>query len=157
MRPPWWMEGVAFSCQANCGKCCDEPGGIVYLSITDAERISKHHGMEVQEWLERDCRQTLDGRYVLKSREVDDVCIYLDQNKQCTIYTVRPQQCAAFPWWSENLATDRAWREVKETCPGLTADDALIIDGEAIRIHVFADRESTKGFRSWPPWNRKVR
>jgi Fe-S-cluster containining protein len=113
--------------------------------------------MEVEEWLERDCRQTLDGRYVLKSREIDDVCIYLDQNKQCTIYTVRPQQCAAFPWWSENLATDRAWREVKETCPGLTADDALIIDGEAIRIHVFADRESTKGFRSWPPWNKKVR
>ncbi|MDA8546737.1 YkgJ family cysteine cluster protein [Candidatus Poseidoniaceae archaeon] len=155
MRPPWWMEGVAFSCQANCGKCCDEPGGIVYLSITDAERISKHHKMEVEDWLERDCRQTLDGRYVLKSRPVDDVCIYLDGNKQCTIYTVRPQQCAAFPWWGENLATDRAWKEVKETCPGLTADDALVIDGESIRIHVFADRESTKGFRSWPPWNRK--
>lgn len=154
MRGPWWMKGVEFSCQEGCGRCCDEPGGIVYLSPRDAERISQSHEMNVEDWLERDCRLTLDGRYVLKSRPVDDVCIYLDENKQCSIYSVRPQQCAAFPWWGENLATERAWKKVKEECPGLTAEDAIVIDGETIRIHVFADRESTKGFRSWPAWNR---
>tara|TARA_B100001093_G_scaffold424111_1_gene417203 strand:+ start:782 stop:1249 length:468 start_codon:yes stop_codon:yes gene_type:complete len=154
MRGPWWMKGVEFSCQEGCGRCCDEPGGIVYLSPRDAERISQSHEMNVEDWLERDCRQTLDGRYVLKSRPVDDVCIYLDENKQCSIYSVRPQQCAAFPWWGENLATERAWKKVKEECPGLTAEDAIVIDGETIRIQVFADRESTKGFRSWPAWNR---
>lgn len=148
------MKGVEFSCQEGCGRCCDEPGGIVYLSPRDAERISQSHEMNVEDWLERDCRLTLDGRYVLKSRPVDDVCIYLDENKQCSIYSVRPQQCAAFPWWGENLATERAWKKVKEECPGLTAEDAIVIDGETIRIHVFADRESTKGFRSWPAWNR---
>ena len=154
MRGPWWMKGVKFSCQEGCGRCCDEPGGIVYLSPRDAERISQSHEMNVEDWLERDCRKTLDGRYVLKSRPVDDVCIYLDENKQCSIYSVRPQQCAAFPWWGENLATERAWKKVKEECPGLTAEDAIVIDGETIRIQVFADRESTKGFRSWPAWNR---
>ena len=148
------MKGVKFSCQEGCGRCCDEPGGIVYLSPRDAERISQSHEMNVEDWLERDCRKTLDGRYVLKSRPVDDVCIYLDENKQCSIYSERPQQCAAFPWWGENLATERAWKKVKEECPGLTAEDAIVIDGETIRIHVFADRESTKGFRSWPAWNR---
>ena len=154
MRGPWWMKGVEFSCQEGCGRCCDEPGGIVYLSPRDAERISQSHEMNVEDWLERDCRKTLDGRYVLKSRPVDEVCIYLDENKQCSIYSVRPQQCAAFPWWGENLATERAWKKVKEECPGLTAEDAIVIDGETIRIQVFADRESTKGFRSWPAWNR---
>ena len=154
MRGPWWMKGVKFSCQEGCGRCCDEPGGIVYLSPRDAERISQSHEMNVEDWLERDCRKTLDGRYVLKSRPVDDVCIYLDENKQCSIYSERPQQCAAFPWWGENLATERAWKKVKEECPGLTAEDAIIIDGETIRIHGFADRESTKGFRSWPAGNR---
>ncbi len=72
------MGGVPFSCQPNCGRCCDEPGGIVYLSTRDAERISAHHGLEVDVWLERDCRQTLDGRDVLKSRASDEVCIFLD-------------------------------------------------------------------------------
>ena len=155
MKAAWWMGGVPFACQPNCGRCCDQPGGIVYLSIRDAERIASHHEMEMEAWLERDCRKTLDGRYVLQSRPSDDVCIFLDGEKRCSIYEVRPQQCAAFPWWSENLATERSWKEVKEECPGLTAEDAIVIDGEAIRIHVFADRESTKGFRNWPPLNRR--
>ncbi len=147
---PWWMDGVPFMCQANCGKCCDEPGGIVYLSEKDAKRISAHHNMDLKSWLQRDCKQTLDGRYILQSRDVDDICIYLDENKQCTIYNVRPQQCAAFPWWGENLATQRAWNRVVEECPGLTAEDAIMVDGNLIRIQVFSDRESSRGFRQLP-------
>jgi len=150
MKSPWWMKGVPFSCQPECGKCCDEPGGIVFLSTNDAQRIAKHFDMEVSDWLERDCRKTLDGRYILNSRKSDDVCIYLDDSKQCDIYQVRPQQCAAFPWWSENLSTQRAWKEVKKTCPGLTSEDAIVVDGNTIRIQIFSDRQATKGFRSWP-------
>tara|TARA_B100000767_G_scaffold45689_1_gene40189 strand:+ start:569 stop:1033 length:465 start_codon:yes stop_codon:yes gene_type:complete len=150
MKSPWWMKGVPFSCQPECGKCCDEPGGIVFLSINDAQRIANHFDMEVSDWLERDCTQTLDGRYILNSRETDGICIYLDGLKQCEIYQVRPQQCAAFPWWSENLSSQRAWNEVKKSCPGLTSDDAIVIDGNTIRIQIFSDRQSTKGFRSWP-------
>ncbi len=149
MRRPWWMSGVNFSCQTGCGKCCDEPGGIVYLSRHDAERIAASMSLSVVDWLARDCQQTLDGRYILKSREKDGICIYLNDNKTCNIYQNRPQQCAAYPWWSENLATDRSWQQTKRECPGLTAEDAILIDGNTIKIHVLADRQSTKGFREW--------
>ena len=155
MKPPWWMSGVKFSCQSGCGKCCDQPGGIVYLSIKDAERISNHSGLSVDDWLERDARKTYDGRFVLKSREDDGICIHLDENQQCSIYEVRPQQCKAFPWWGENLASDRSWSHVKELCPGIDAEDALVVEGNIIRLHVFSDRESTKGFREWPPQARE--
>ena len=47
------MSGV-LSCQPNCGKCCDEPGGIVYLRPQDAEMLANHHGMEVVDWLKRE-------------------------------------------------------------------------------------------------------
>ena len=149
MRHPWWMNGVKFSCQTSCGKCCDEPGGIVYLSTHDAKRISASMGLKVEDWLERDCQRTLDGRYILKSRESDGICIYLSEEKTCNIYHNRPQQCAAYPWWAENLATERSWQQTKQECPGLTAEDAIIIDGNTIKIHVLADRQSTKGFRDW--------
>ena len=155
MKPPWWMSGVKFSCQSGCGKCCDQPGGSVYLSIKDAERISNHSGLSVDDWLERDARKTYDGRFVLKSREDDGICIHLDENQQCSIYEVRPQQCKAFPWWGENLASDRSWSQVKELCPGIDAEDALVVEGNIIRLHVFSDRESTKGFREWPPQARE--
>jgi len=150
------MEGVAFRCQPNCGRCCDQPGGIVYLSPDDAERLAGHAGLDVEAWLERDTRKTFDGRYVLKSREEDGVCIHLNEQKQCSIYEVRPQQCKAFPWWGENLATPAAWGTTKTACPGIDAKDAIVVDGQTIRLHVFADRTSTKGFRTWPVEKRRL-
>lgn len=156
MRAPWWMEGVAFQCQPDCGRCCDQPGGIVYLSVDDAERLAEHAGLDVEAWLSRDTRTTYDGRFVLKSREEDGVCIHLNDRKQCSIYEVRPQQCRAFPWWGENLVTSAAWNTTKASCPGIDAEDAIVVDGQTIRLHVFADRTSTKGFREWPPSKRRA-
>ena len=69
------------------------------------------------------------------------------RKKQCSIYQVRPQQCKAFPWWAENLRSKRSWKQVKATCPGLTAEDAILISGDEIRLHVHADRQSTQGFQ----------
>ena len=149
MTDAWWADGVSFQCQPDCGRCCDQPGGIVYLAPTDAEKLAEHAGMDVEAWLRRDCTKTLDGRYILRSRQGDGICIYLNEKKQCNVYQVRPQQCKAFPWWSENLRSKRSWNKVKESCPGLTADDAIIISGEEIRLHVQADRQSTSGFRIW--------
>jgi Fe-S-cluster containining protein len=113
--------------------------------------------LSVEDWLERDTRRTYDGRYVLKSREEDGVCIHLNDRQQCTVYEVRPAQCRAFPWWGENLATLSAWKSVKSTCPGIDAEDALLIDGQTIRLNIFADRTSTKGFRTWPPSDYRLK
>ena len=155
MRGPWWKNGVHFSCQPNCGKCCDEPGGIVYLSPDDATRLAAHAELDVEAWPERDTRQTYDGRYGLKSREEDGICIHLNAQQQCNIYEVRPQQFRAFPWWGENMATPSSWASVKRNCPGIDAEDAILVDGQTIRLNIFADRTSTKGFRTWPPTKRR--
>ena len=42
MTDAWWANGVHFQCQPDCGRCCDEPGGIVYLAPTDGEDIRLH-------------------------------------------------------------------------------------------------------------------
>ena len=151
MRGPWWKNGVHFSSQPNCGKCCDQPGGIVYVSADDATRLAAHADLDVHAWLERDTRQTYDGRYVLKSREEDGICIHLNAQQQCNVYDVRPQQCRAFPWWGENMVSASSWASVKRSCPGIDAEDAILVDGQTIRLNIFADRTSTKGFRTWPP------
>ena len=149
MKPPWWMEGVVFQCQPNCGRCCDEPGGIVYLTKDDAKRLAEHHAIEVKEWLERDCQTTLDGRFILDSDAETDICIYLDSDKKCTVYEARPDQCRAYPWWIENLASKRTWNRTMDECPGIGAEDAFVIEGEVIRMHVMADRNASRGFRRW--------
>ncbi|MDP6870251.1 MAG: YkgJ family cysteine cluster protein [Candidatus Poseidoniaceae archaeon] len=154
MSKAWWMNGVPFSCQTDCGKCCDEPGGIVYLHPTDAKKMASHLGLTVEDWLERDCRQTLDGRYILKSDPITEVCIYLDANKKCVNYQARPTQCRSYPFWGENLRSVRSWSNTVEECPGLSSEDALIIDGESIKMRIIKDRDATRGFRQWPPYQR---
>jgi len=149
MKGPWWSEGIPFACQPDCGKCCDEPGGIVYLSIADAERLAQYHDLDLKEWLFRDCTTTLDGRFILNSRPEDEICIYLDQEKKCSVYDARPNQCRAFPWWQENLRSDRTWKETCTQCPGL-AVESPIVSGEEISFHVQRDRESARGFRRIP-------
>ena len=150
MNRPWWMDGVPFACQADCGRCCDEPGGIVYLRPEDAQKLANHHNLGVKDWLERDCRQTLDGRYILNSDQYTDVCIYLDENKKCTVYQSRPAQCKSYPFWAENVRSDRSWKRTVKECPGLGAEDMIIIDGNTIRTKIIEDRDATRGFREWP-------
>ncbi|MBA4694906.1 MAG: YkgJ family cysteine cluster protein [Candidatus Poseidoniales archaeon] len=154
MTRPWWMDGVPFQCQPDCGKCCDEPGGIVYLRPDDARIMASHHQMGVQEWLDRDCRQTIDGRWILKSDPITDICIYLDENKKCTVYQARPAQCKSFPFWAENVRSERSWKRTVSECPGLDSEDAIIIDGNTIRMKIIDDRDAMRGFREWPVKSR---
>ena len=50
-------------------------------------------------------------------------CIFLE-DKLCSIYKVRPVQCATYPWWPE-LMDPAAWQqEGKEVCEGFDHEDA---------------------------------
>lgn len=143
----WWSKGVHFKCQTQCGKCCDQPGGVVFLTKNDAQRIANHFELSFDEFLKTHCTASMNGRTVLRSNQNTGVCVFLTNEKQCSIYEVRPQQCKAFPWWAENLRSHRQWEETKASCPGIDAEDALFIDGKTIRMHVLADREASKGFK----------
>ena len=116
----------------------------------DAETLAKHHRLEMEEWLERDCRQTIDGRFVLKSDPITDICIYLSEDKKCSVYESRPAQCKSYPFWPENLRSERSWKRTIEECPGLYSEDAISIDGDTIKAKMLVDREATRGFRKWP-------
>lgn len=148
-RPEWWEAGIRFTCLPNCGRCCDEPDGLVYLSREDVIRISNNFGIEAEKWLERDARQTHDGRYVLKSTPEKGTCIYIGEDKGCKIHAVKPAQCSAFPFWNENVRDDPSWRKTIEICPGLVHPDAILIDGNTIRTHIEEDAHAERGFKQW--------
>ena len=145
----WWSDGLNFTCIPECGRCCNEPDGLVFLSIKDAEKLSGLFKMEVNEWIERDCTRYRDGRIILKSREVDGICIYLSPDMSCNVYEEKPTQCSAFPWWKENLKNERAWQKTKNVCPGIDSENAQITHSNIIESWINKDIESTKGFRRY--------
>ena len=97
--------------------------------------------------MDRDCTRSQNGRYVLRSREHDGVCIYLNEDKTCGVYEAKPDQCSAFPWWNENLENKKSWENTKNICPGIDHPEALIISKKTIKYWVELDRISEKGVR----------
>ena len=149
----WWKDGIPFTCLPDCGRCCNEPNGIVHLSIDDAECLAEYFEIPVEQWLERDCRRRGDGKWVLKSRPVDGICIYLDEDMKCSVYSSKPTQCSAFPWWNENLRSERSWRKVVRNCPGLSVENAPVVNAEDIQMWIEADRNASLGFRKYQKSN----
>ena len=143
----WWDSGLKFSCLPNCGKCCSEPDGIVYLSLKDMSRLASFHNLPLKEWISRDCRKSSDGRYILKSKKENKICIYFDDDLNCKVYDSKPDQCSAFPWWNENLVNKESWENTKKICPGIDHPEALIINKKTIKFWTEADKISEKGIR----------
>ncbi len=52
-------------------------------------------------------------------------CVFLKENKEgqrgCSIYSVRPYQCRTWPFWPENLTTEKHWQRSAVRCPGMAA------------------------------------
>tara|TARA_B100000945_G_C20424374_1_gene619586 strand:- start:1166 stop:1642 length:477 start_codon:yes stop_codon:yes gene_type:complete len=146
-RRKWWDSGLKFSCLPDCGKCCNEPEGIVYLSLKDMSRLASYHNLSLNEWIKRDCRKSSDGRYILKSNQEKKICIYFNDDLNCDVYDSKPDQCSAFPWWNENLVDKNSWEKTKEICPGIDHPKALIINKKTINFWIEVDKVSEKGVK----------
>ncbi len=146
---PWWSAGLHFKCESDCGRCCSNEGGLVFLEIEDARRISNYEGLRLRTWARSRTTRSADGRIVLGHRS-DGACTYLNPDQSCKIYEVKPTQCSAFPWWQENLRNEISWGKVKADCPGIDANSAPLISMSEIRKWVSEDRRATRGFRRMP-------
>ncbi len=46
-------------------------------------------------------------------------CVFFDGHaRKCTVYDARPRQCRTWPFWQSNVASEEAWQQTCEVCPG---------------------------------------
>ncbi|HJP02318.1 MAG TPA: YkgJ family cysteine cluster protein [Planctomycetota bacterium] len=114
---PWYTNGLRFSC-TRCGNCCRTHGehAFIYLADADIEAISTHLGLSRERFLEEHC-DFEEGWVILRTTSPD--CPFLTAEHGCSIYPVRPRQCASWPFWEENLERTRWEGEVSDVCPGI--------------------------------------
>ncbi len=113
---------IFFKCQDNCSNCCKVSGGFVVVRDVEIKPITKHLKISVDEFIKHYARR--EGKYLcLIDRDGED-CILLKDDK-CLIYPVRPIQCRTFPFWPQNLKTEKRWFSIQDECPGIGEGNAF--------------------------------
>ncbi|MFW5798174.1 MAG: YkgJ family cysteine cluster protein [Planctomycetota bacterium] len=112
----WYADGLHFRC-TRCGDCCGGEPGYIWVTPDDVRRMAEAIGMDLQSFLCEHVREVA-GRLSLKERP-DGYCVMWEPGRGCRVYTVRPVQCSAYPWWTRILRSRDSWEAEGRRCPGI--------------------------------------
>ncbi len=119
-KPPWYASGLRFTC-TQCGNCCGGAPGYVWVTQDEVERIARHLGLGVEQFMRRHTRRVGLRLSLLELPGGD--CEFLERADNgktgCRIHRVRPLQCRTWPFWESNVESEAAWRAAARDCPGI--------------------------------------
>ncbi|HYF49627.1 MAG TPA: YkgJ family cysteine cluster protein [Planctomycetota bacterium] len=117
----WYEDGVKFSCQSGCTRCCGGAPGDVFVSAEEVRAIAQHLKMSLEEFENSFVRHYSSGKMSLTERRNGD-CVLLE-SKGCSVYDVRPKQCRDYPFWPEIMQSPFAWLKEASRCPGINVGE----------------------------------
>ncbi len=138
----FYSEGLHFEC-TRCSRCCRFEPGYVFLSRSEITKIANFLRMDRKEFLKIYCRRvSIDGgvKISLKEKENYD-CIFWNKG-ECSIYSERPLQCRAFPFWKTFLVSKESWENLEKSCPGVNRGKLYSKE----YIEYWLDRESKEDY-----------
>lgn len=134
---PWYHEGLAFQC-TGCGNCCTGGEGYVWVSEDELQQIAEYLDKPIGEIRLMHSRPV--GQRVSLREFANGDCIYFDpQQRNCSIYPVRPIQCRTWPFWPAHLKSRQNWDELQQGCPGINK-------GDLVPLEVIEDRVQESDF-----------
>ena len=97
----------------NCAACCKNYSP--RFKTPDIKRIAKHLDMKEGVFIEKYLNLDEEGDYVVNSKP----CPFLGDDNYCSIYDVRPSDCARFPYTDEDVILKRVPLTLKNSsfCP----------------------------------------
>ena len=97
----------------DCAACCKNYSP--RFKTPDLKRIAKHLKMKEGDFIEKYLLLDDEGDYVVRSKP----CPFLGNDNYCSIYEVRPSDCARFPYTDEDVILKRQSLTLKNStfCP----------------------------------------
>lgn len=124
------MTKPVFDCRM-CGQCCEGEGGII-LSLFDLQRLHEGLQLEKQAFLDNYAVYR-NGKWQIKTGE-DGNCIFFREGKGCSVHSIKPNVCRAWPFFRGNMADAESLYLAKDFCPGIRSDathEEFVAEGEA--------------------------
>jgi Fe-S-cluster containining protein len=123
INPPRGLDSMAVAADLemwkkvdclSCANCCKTMSPT--YNKQDLLRISAHIGMTVDEFKKKYLRKDRDGDWI--NRQQPCQFLNLEDNK-CSIYAVRPRDCAGFPHHTKKRVVDymHVFKQNIEYCP----------------------------------------
>ncbi|MBT8339638.1 MAG: YkgJ family cysteine cluster protein [Desulfatitalea sp.] len=113
-RSYFFDAGLRFECR-QCGTCCSGAPGTIYVAPHEIDPIAARLGLPVPEVIKRFMYPCKDGWSI--HEDAHGHCRFFASG--CTIYSVRPHQCRAFPFWFRHLRSESRWHRITRQCPGI--------------------------------------
>eukprot|EP01129_Flabellula_baltica_P006103 TRINITY_DN2257_c0_g1_i2.p1 TRINITY_DN2257_c0_g1~~TRINITY_DN2257_c0_g1_i2.p1 ORF type:complete len:165 (+),score=29.71 TRINITY_DN2257_c0_g1_i2:113-607(+) len=132
-KEKWYKNGLKFGC-TGCGSCCTGTG-YVFVKRKDALSISDHLNIPLTQFYDEYTHMDEDD-IVLNNNEDNTQCVFLDENKSCTVYESRPIQCRTYPFWEEVIRSPNAWHLEKRECEGIEHEEGRLFSLEEIEERV---------------------
>lgn len=101
------------ACATCGGACCIGESGAIWLNSEESRAIANFLKIEHEDFCLTYAKK-IDGRLSIKEKPYKDgwACIFF--NEGCEIYSVRPKQCATFPFWEKFISEPQLL-----CCPGV--------------------------------------
>src|SRR5687768_11305532 len=111
--PALHVEAFAKIDCLQCAACCKNYSP--RFKTPDVKRISKHLGLRESALIDRYLKVDEEGDFVVKATP----CPFLGSDNFCSIYEVRPSDCARFPYTDEDVLVKRQSLTLKNAtfCP----------------------------------------
>jgi len=109
-----------FECQ-NCGNCCSGSTGAVWVDDNEIAALANFLNEKVDDFLKKYTRKK-NGKITLieiQKKENDYWCVFLDKNKHCKVYQVRPMQCRTYPYWQKIIENSKNLEITAAECKGI--------------------------------------
>lgn len=99
----------------QCGNCCK--GFSPRFKTPDIKRIAKYLKIKEGDLINEYLKVDDDGDYVMQNQP----CAFLGPDNYCSIYEVRPSDCARFPYTNEDVILKRQNITLKNStfCPAV--------------------------------------
>lgn len=136
MQEPWYKDGLRFKC-TGCGQCCTGSPGYVWIDEGEIIEMAKFLNISPEEFVKQYTRR-IGNRLSLKEHPKNYDCVFLKE-RRCLVYGARPHQCRAFPWWPENLASSKEWKNTAKQCEGINHPDAPLVTLQEIASQLKKD------------------
>jgi len=120
-KTSWYAAGLHFDCQA-CGNCCCGPEeGYIWVTKPEIQLIADFLKISAGQ-LHKKYLKRVGLRTTIIENPINKDCIFLktqNGSKLCQIYSVRPNQCRNWPFWTDNLTSPDDWNHAAKRCPGI--------------------------------------